>query len=36
VTPGGQATVYRVGDDGSLALSDTAPAAAGITGAAAL
>jgi 6-phosphogluconolactonase (cycloisomerase 2 family) len=36
VSPGGQATVYRVGDDGSLALSDTAPAASGITGAAAL
>jgi 6-phosphogluconolactonase len=36
VSPGGQATVYRVGDDGSLTLSDTAPAAAGITGAAAL
>jgi 6-phosphogluconolactonase len=36
VSPGGQATVYRVGDDGSLTVSDTAPAATGITGAAAL
>lgn len=36
VSPGGQVTVYRVGDDGSLTLSDSAPAAAGITGAATL
>jgi 6-phosphogluconolactonase (cycloisomerase 2 family) len=32
----GQATTYRVGNDGSLTLVGTAPAAAGITGAAAL
>ena len=36
VSPGGQVTSYRVGSDGSLTLADTAPAAAGITGAAAL
>jgi 6-phosphogluconolactonase (cycloisomerase 2 family) len=36
VSSGGQVTVYRVSDDGSLTVSDTAPAAAGITGAAAL
>jgi 6-phosphogluconolactonase len=35
VSPGGQVTSYRVGNDGSLALAGTAPAAAGITGAAA-
>jgi 6-phosphogluconolactonase len=34
-TTGGQVTTYRVGHDGSLTLVDTAPAAAGITGAAA-
>jgi 6-phosphogluconolactonase len=33
---GGQVTSYRVGTDGSLTLIGTAPAAAGITGAAAL
>jgi 6-phosphogluconolactonase len=32
----GQVTAYRVGNDGSLTLAGTAPAAAGITGAAAL
>jgi 6-phosphogluconolactonase len=36
VSPGGQVTSYRVGRDGSLTLAGTAPAAAGITGAAAL
>ena len=36
VTTGGQVVVYRVGNDGSLTLAGTAPAAAGITGAAAL
>ena len=36
VSPGGQVTAYRVGNDGSLTLAATAPAAAGITGAAAL
>jgi 6-phosphogluconolactonase len=36
VSPGGQTTVYRVGDDGSLTISDTAPGATGITSAAAL
>jgi 6-phosphogluconolactonase (cycloisomerase 2 family) len=36
VSAGGQVTVYRVAGDGSLTVSDTAPAAAGITGAAAL
>jgi 6-phosphogluconolactonase len=36
VSPGGQVTSYRMGTDGSLTLADTAPAAAGITGAAAL
>jgi 6-phosphogluconolactonase len=35
VSPGGQVTVYRVGNDGSLTLTGTAPAATGITGAAA-
>jgi 6-phosphogluconolactonase (cycloisomerase 2 family) len=35
VSPGGQVTSYRVGRDGSLAVAGTAPAAAGITGAAA-
>jgi 6-phosphogluconolactonase len=35
VSPGGQVTSYRVGHDGSLTLAGTAPAAAGITGAAA-
>jgi 6-phosphogluconolactonase (cycloisomerase 2 family) len=35
-TIGGQVTTYRVGFDGSLTLVGTAPAAAGITGAAAL
>jgi 6-phosphogluconolactonase len=35
VSQGGQVTSYRVGSDGSLTLLDTAPAAAGITGAAA-
>jgi 6-phosphogluconolactonase (cycloisomerase 2 family) len=35
VSPGGQVTSYRVGIDGSLSLAGTAPAAAGITGAAA-
>jgi 6-phosphogluconolactonase (cycloisomerase 2 family) len=35
VSPGGQVTSYRVGNDGSLTLAGTAPAAAGITGAAA-
>ena len=35
VSPGGQVTSYRVGSDGSLTLAGTAPAAAGITGAAA-
>ena len=34
-TTGGQVTSYRVAADGSLTLVDTAPAAAGITGAAA-
>jgi 6-phosphogluconolactonase len=34
-TTGGQVTTFRVGHDGSLALAGTAPAAAGITGAAA-
>ena len=33
---GGQVTAYRVGSDGSLTLAGTAPAAAGIAGAAAL
>jgi 6-phosphogluconolactonase len=33
---GGQVTTYRVGHDGALSLVDTAPAAAGITGAAAM
>ncbi len=33
-TTGGQVTSYRVGRDGSLAVAGTAPAAAGITGAA--
>jgi 6-phosphogluconolactonase (cycloisomerase 2 family) len=36
VSPGGQVTSYRVGNDGSLTPAGTAPAAAGITGAAAL
>ena len=36
VSPGGQVTSYRVGNDGSLILAGTATAAAGITGAAAL
>jgi 6-phosphogluconolactonase (cycloisomerase 2 family) len=36
VSPGGQVTSYRVGNDGSLTLAGSAPAAAGITGAAAL
>jgi 6-phosphogluconolactonase (cycloisomerase 2 family) len=36
VSSGGQVTSYRVGPDGSLTLAGTAPAAAGITGAAAL
>jgi 6-phosphogluconolactonase len=36
VSPGGQVTSYRMGTDGSPTLADTAPAAAGITGAAAL
>ena len=36
VTAGGQVASYRVGNDGSLTLVGTAPAAAGITGAAAL
>jgi 6-phosphogluconolactonase len=36
VSPGGQVTSYRVGSNGSLTLAGTAPAAAGITGAAAL
>ena len=36
VSPGGQVTSYRVGHDGSLTVAGTAPAAAGITGAAAL
>ena len=35
VSPTGQATSYRVGRDGSLSLAGSAPAAAGITGAAA-
>jgi 6-phosphogluconolactonase len=35
VSPGGQVTSYRVGSDGSLTVAGTAPAAAGITGAAA-
>jgi 6-phosphogluconolactonase (cycloisomerase 2 family) len=35
-TTGGRVTTYRVGSDGSLALVGSAPAAAGITGAAAL
>jgi 6-phosphogluconolactonase len=35
VGSGGQVTSYRVGNDGSLTLAGTAPAAAGITGAAA-
>ena len=35
VSPGGQVTSYGVGYDGSLTLAGTAPAAAGITGAAA-
>ena len=34
-TTGGQVTTYRVGSDGSLTVVGTAPAAAGITGAAA-
>jgi 6-phosphogluconolactonase len=34
-TTGGQVTTYRVGSDGALILVGTAPAAAGITGAAA-
>jgi 6-phosphogluconolactonase (cycloisomerase 2 family) len=34
-TSGGQLTTYRVGEDGSLTLTGTAPAAADITGAAA-
>ena len=36
VSPGGQVTAYRVGHDGSLKLAGAAPAAAGLTGAAAL
>ncbi len=36
VSPGGQVTSYRVGSDGSLTVAGNAPAAAGITGAAAL
>jgi 6-phosphogluconolactonase (cycloisomerase 2 family) len=36
VSAGGEVTVYRVGDEGSLTITDTAPAATGITGAAAL
>ena len=36
VTSGGQVASYRVGSDGSLTLAGTAPAAAGLTGAAAL
>ena len=36
VSSGGQVMTYRVGNDGSLTLAGTAPAAAGITGAAAL
>jgi 6-phosphogluconolactonase (cycloisomerase 2 family) len=36
VSAGGQVTAYRVGNDGSLTVAGTAPAAAGITGAAAL
>jgi 6-phosphogluconolactonase (cycloisomerase 2 family) len=35
VSPSGQVSSYRVGHDGSLTLAGTAPAAAGITGAAA-
>jgi 6-phosphogluconolactonase len=35
VSPGGQVSSYRVGPDGSLTLVGTAPAAAGLTGAAA-
>jgi 6-phosphogluconolactonase (cycloisomerase 2 family) len=35
VTTGGQVTSYRVGNDGSLTLAGQAPAAAGLTGAAA-
>ena len=35
-TAGALVTVYRVGADGSLRIVDTAPAAAGITGAAAM
>ena len=35
VMPGGQVGSYRVGRDGSLTLAGSAPAAAGITGAAA-
>jgi 6-phosphogluconolactonase len=35
VSPGGQVTSYRVGNNGSLTLAGAAPAAAGITGAAA-
>jgi len=35
VSSGGQVTTYRVGHDGSLKLAGTAPAATGITGAAA-
>ena len=35
VSPGGQVTSYRVGSDGSLAPAGSAPAAIGITGAAA-
>ncbi|HET8754633.1 MAG TPA: beta-propeller fold lactonase family protein [Solirubrobacteraceae bacterium] len=36
VSPGGQVTSYRVGPDGALTFAGSAPAAAGITGAAAL
>jgi 6-phosphogluconolactonase (cycloisomerase 2 family) len=35
ISPTGQVTSYRVGRDGSLSLAGSAPAAAGITGAAA-
>jgi 6-phosphogluconolactonase len=36
VSPGGRVTSYRVGPDGSLTVAGSAPAVAGITGAAAL
>jgi 6-phosphogluconolactonase (cycloisomerase 2 family) len=36
ISAGGQVIAYRVGNDGSLRLAGTAPAAAGITGAAAM